>query len=311
MLENRKFIKDNLAIIVSEPVFIMLILFLSYIYETQKEYIFYVVAFAAIVWLLTLIFQYNNFKKNKDKYVLKAQTINQLEIEKEEIKWQLVREREDFFAMWAHQVKTPIAAMNLLLQSEEQNVSACKLELFKIENYVEMALNYLRFDSIGNDLALVKCDLNEMTKQVVKKFSITFIHKHLSVKLESLEKNILTDEKWFMFVMEQIVSNALKYTNEGGLTISACEEEGKVFVQIKDTGIGIKQEDIPRIFEKGFTGYNGRMDKKASGLGLYLCKGVCDKLGHGIKVESNNDEGTIVTITVYNENVKIADLTKM
>lgn len=308
---NRKFIKDNLAIIVSEPVFIMLILFLSDIYETQKEYIFYVVAFSVIVWILTLIFQHNNFKKNKDKYVLKAQTINQLEIEKEEIKWQLVREREDFFAMWAHQVKTPIAAMNLLLQSEEQNVSACKLELFKIQNYVEMALNYLRFDSIGNDLALVKCDLNEMTKQVVKKFSITFIHKHLSVKLESLEKNILTDEKWFMFVMEQIVSNALKYTNEGGLTISACEEEGKVFVQIKDTGIGIKQEDIPRIFEKGFTGYNGRMDKKASGLGLYLCKGVCDKLGHGIKVESNNDEGTIVTITVYNENVKIADLTKM
>lgn len=174
-----------------------------------------------------------------------------------------------------------------------------------------MALNYLRFDGMSNDMVLSSVSLSSMAKQVVKKFRTVFIHKHISVQLENLDYNILTDEKWFVFVLEQIVSNAVKYTNEGSVTISAREEGRRILVEIKDTGIGIQSEDIPRLFQKGFTGYNGRMDKKASGLGLYLSKGVCNKLGHGLDVESVRGEGTKVTISVYNEKVKNSDLTKM
>ena len=122
---------------------------------------------------------------------------------------------------------------------------------------------------------------------------------------------MLTDEKWFCFVLEQILSNALKYTKQGSVNISAEETEKGLKVLVCDTGIGIKSEDLPRIFEKGFTGYNGRMDKKASGLGLYLCKGVCGKLGHGIRVTSKEGKGTTVILTLQCEKVQPEDLTKM
>ena len=122
---------------------------------------------------------------------------------------------------------------------------------------------------------------------------------------------VLTDEKWFCFVLEQVLSNAIKYTREGGIRISANENVDGVEVVIADTGIGIRKEDVPRIFDKGYTGYNGRMDKKASGLGLYLCKGICDKLGHGIRIESAEGEGTKVYITCDRQDVSGVDLTKM
>ena len=137
------------------------------------------------------------------------------------------------------------------------------------------------------------------------------IYKHISVQLDNLDHPILTDEKWFAFVLEQILSNALKYTSQGTVTIAAKEETQGLKVSVSDTGIGIRAEDLPRVFEKGFTGYNGRMDKKASGLGLYLCKGICGKLGHLIRIDSKINEGTTVEILVQTERVKRGDLTKM
>ena len=131
------------------------------------------------------------------------------------------------------------------------------------------------------------------------------------MQLDNLDHPILTDEKWFAFVLEQILSNALKYTSQGTVTIAAKEETQGLKVSVSDTGIGIRAEDLPRVFEKGFTGYNGRMDKKASGLGLYLCKGICGKLGHLIRIDSKINEGTTVEILVQTERVKRGDLTKM
>ncbi len=283
-----------------------MILGLGIIYNINGEFIFYVISFLMIIWGIVLVVSFVSYRNS-----LKAEPVEEKEDEEEELRWQIVREKEDFFAMWAHQIKTPIAALNLLLQSKETDTGMCRQELFKIEGYVEMALNYLRFDGMSNDMVLSSVSLSSMAKQVVKKFRTVFIHKHISVQLENLDYNILTDEKWFVFVLEQIVSNAVKYTNEGSVTISAREEGRRILVEIKDTGIGIQSEDIPRLFQKGFTGYNGRMDKKASGLGLYLSKGVCNKLGHGLDVESVRGEGTKVTISVYNEKVKNSDLTKM
>ena len=213
--------------------------------------------------------------------------------------------------MWAHQIKTPIAALNLLLQGEKQDVAACRQELFKIESYVEMALNYLRFEEMSNDLVLERNSLEQLVRQVVKKYAAIFIYNHISIQLEHLDYTVLTDEKWFCFVLEQILSNALKYTKQGSVKISAEESANGLKVSVKDTGIGIRSEDLPRIFEKGFTGYNGRMDKKASGLGLYLCKGVCEKLGHGISVASKEGEGTTVILTLQLEKVQQRDLVNM
>ena len=222
-----------------------------------------------------------------------------------------LEEMTDYYTMWAHQIKTPIAALNLLLQGEKQDAAVCRQELFKIESYVEMALNYLRFEEMSNDLVLERNSLEQLVRQVVKKYAAIFIYNHISIQLEHLDYTVLTDEKWFCFVLEQILSNALKYTKQGSVKISAEESANGLRVLVKDTGIGIRSEDMPRIFEKGFTGYNGRMDKKASGLGLYLCKGVCEKLGHGISVASKEGDGTTVMITLQCEKVQQGDLVNM
>ena len=279
---------------------------LSSLYLKDAEFTFYIVSFILIIEVVTLFFQYSNFKKQQ-----KQTAQLQRELENNKISWESQRDKEDFFAMWAHQIKTPIAALKLLLQSDKQDVTACKGEVFKIEHYVEMALGFLRFEEMGNDLELLSYELEPIVKQSIKKFAPMFISKHLSVNLKDLNVKILTDEKWLSFVIEQLLSNAVKYTSSGGITIRTCTENEQLFIIIEDTGIGIRSEDLPRLFEKGFTGYNGRMDKKASGLGLYLCKSICDKLGHKISIESQENKGTKVTIRVTAENVSCGDLLKM
>ncbi len=220
--------------------------------------------------------------------------------------------KQDFFTMWAHQIKTPIAALQLLLQSEEPvNTGECRQELFKIDNYVGMALNYLRFDNIRGDLDFERCSLESMVKQVAKKYATSFIYRHIGLELKNLDIEVLTDEKWFVFALEQIVSNAIKYTKQGTVCVEGLTTKQYVELKISDTGMGIRQEDLPRIFEKGFTGYNGRIDKKASGLGLYLCKGILDKLGHGISIESKEGEGTMVTVRFERKEELERNLTKM
>ena len=220
--------------------------------------------------------------------------------------------KQEFFGMWAHQVKTPIAALQLLLQSGEPiDAAGCRQELFKIDNYVAMALNYIRFDSMSNDFEFAHYSLEEVIRQILKKYATVFIHRHISVELQNLDKAVVSDEKWLAVALEQLISNALKYTEAGCISIEAYSSEKAVELRITDTGIGIKQEDLPRIFEKGFTGYNGRIDKKASGLGLYLCKGILDKLGHGIYIASEEGVGTTVTVSFYGEEAFERNLTKM
>ncbi|MGB4661846.1 MAG: sensor histidine kinase [Mobilitalea sp.] len=204
-------------------------------------------------------------------------------------------EMTDYYTLWAHQIKTPIAAMRLLLQSEENYKSSeLSMELFKIEQYVEMVLQYLRLDSCSSDYILKKYDLDELVKQAVRKYAKLFILKKICLHYESVSYQVLTDEKWLVFVIEQILSNALKYTNQGSISIYRMEHT----LVIEDTGIGIQEEDLPRVFEKGFTGYNGRADKKSTGIGLYLCKRILSKLSHKISIESTLGQGTRVLINL-------------
>lgn len=211
-------------------------------------------------------------------------------------------EMMDYYGMWAHQIKTPIAAMRILVQSgmdREENEENQKLfrqlqmELFKTEQYVEMVLSYLKIGDIAKDMVLERCDLGKVVRQAVKKYSKLFILQKLSLEMGEIAEIVLTDEKWLSFVVEQILSNALKYTKSGSVSIY-LEQEGVLV--IKDTGIGISAEDLPRIMEKGYTGYNGRIDKRSTGIGLYLCKKVMDKLHHQLRIDSEDGKGTKVVL---------------
>ncbi len=202
----------------------------------------------------------------------------------------------DYYTIWAHQIKTPIAAMRLLLQSEQSDTNSELLEqLFKVEQYVEMVLQYLRLENMSSDLVFKEHSLDTIVKQAVRKYSKSFIRKKVKLNYMDLNCDVLTDEKWLVFVIEQILSNALKYTGAGEISIYMDDELHDTFV-IEDTGIGIEQEDLPRVFEKGFTGYIGRADKKSTGIGLFLCKQILSKLSHTITIESVVDKGTKVRI---------------
>ena len=212
------------------------------------------------------------------------------------------REMEDYFTLWAHQIKTPIAAMRLILQTRPEN-SAGELsqELFRVEQYVEMVLNYLRLDSDSTDFVFKTCDLDGIIRQCVRKYAKQFIRKKISLEYGGTDVQVLTDEKWLCFVVEQLLSNALKYTNTGSIRIFT---RGETLV-IEDTGIGIAPEDLPRVFEKGYTGYNGRTDKKATGIGLYLCKRILQKLGNEISISSVVGQGTRVSIDLRREELRV------
>lgn len=206
----------------------------------------------------------------------------------------------DYYTLWVHQIKTPIAAMALLLQGQDSKENKeLKMQLFKIEQYVEMVLVYLRMNSESSDYVFKKCDLDRIVKQCVRKYASMFIKKKISIDLKPIDKMPITDEKWLAFVLEQILSNAIKYTNEGSVSIYM---EGNNSLVIEDTGIGIAEEALYRIFDRGFTGYNGRMDKKASGLGMYLSKKILTNLGHDIKIESKIGEGTKVIVSFDESN---------
>lgn len=200
----------------------------------------------------------------------------------------------EYYTLWVHQIKTPIAAMRLILQSQPgAGKEALAQELFKIERYVEMVLGYLRLETMSQDLQLESCSLRRVAAQAAKKLAPQFIYKKLSFQLGDFKTQVVTDEKWLLFVLEQLLSNAVKYTRSGGVSVTV--EEGDVLL-IRDTGIGIAPEDLPRVFQRGFTGRNGRSDKTSTGLGLYLVKQVLDKLQTPIQIQSRVGEGTQVRL---------------
>ena len=235
-------------------------------------------------------------------YEQKKELESSVQIEKQEL--------SDYYSMWVHQIKTPIAALGVLIQSGEEVqespkaqelTRSMKMEVFRIEQYVDMVLTYLRMGSATSDYAFRICSLEELVRQAVRKYSQMFIMTRTRLHLEIQDQKILTDEKWLIFVIEQILSNAVKYARGGEISIYT---EDKTLV-IADDGIGIAEEDLPRIFEKGFTGYNGRANKKSTGIGLYLCKTIIDRLHHTIWIESKPEKGTKVYLNFDREHRRI------
>lgn len=253
-----------------------------------------------------IMIESNSFPETRDpEKQYYTEIIKRLSAEKQTLISDLaikLRDTDDYYTLWAHQIKTPIAAMHLLLQSDSGTLSReCEAELFKIEQYTEMALGYIRLESGTNDFVITACDTDRIIKSVLKKFSKQFILKKLTLDYKETGLTAITDEKQLSFIIEQIISNSLKYTKKG--TISVYSKGNSIF--ISDTGIGISGEDLPRIFEKGYTGYNGRTDRKSTGLGLYLCRRTAEKLGHTLRVSSEVGKGTLAEIDLTPESIEI------
>ena len=213
-------------------------------------------------------------------------------------------ERDDYYTLWTHQIKSPLYSMDLMLQTQDMVPQKWRIELLKVSQYVEMALKYLQLENQSADIYLSQVPVLPLVQEAVKKYSGMFIAKKLRVELKDLDGAILTDQKWFSFMLEQLISNAVKYTEQGGVTIS---QPSPSQICVSDTGIGISDSDLPLIFEKGYSGFNGRIQKKSSGCGLYLCRKIAKLLGCSLSVTSKLNHGTTVIITLPQADFSVAD----
>lgn len=258
--------------------------------------------------------------EGKDAYEeLYQEMIEELDLQRREEAASYARnqsEMREYYAMWVHQIKTPIAAMRLLQQVQRNRLeegdvitsgaeetdslqvqAELEKELFDIEQYVNMALQYQRVNTPGNDYVLEKLRLDDIVREVIHKYAGLMVRAHIPLQYEGTDVMVTTDAKWVAFALEQILSNAIKYSRAGQqIVIETVPEENVDYLKIADHGIGIRAEDLSRVFEKGYTGYNGHADKKSTGIGLYLCRLVLTKLGHTIRMESVQGEGTTVWI---------------
>ena len=281
-----------------------------FLYDVRTDAIQYGLLLSTVLFLLNLTLQFFKFQKRLSEQDYQN-IIKNLKEQNGELKSQeriFKQEMSDYYSMWVHQIKTPIAAMHVLQQTleeeypEQKYIKEIKLELFKIEQYVEMVLTYLRMGEMSGDLKFEKYSLDAIVRQVIRKYSQMFILRKIHLQYAKTSQCIVTDEKWLQFVLEQVLSNALKYTKDGGMIFIYTEEkENKKCLVIEDSGIGIRAEDLPRVFEKGFTGYNGRADKKSTGIGLYMCKKIMERLNHQIWIESEVDKGTKVYLDLARE----------
>lgn len=291
-------------------IFFGILVFFNFLFEDSRvilQYVLMVLLFLSclILWMDVWV-SFKNFhsqclyEESRAQSAIEAlllEKVQRLEV-KEQERTTFERERYndlmDYYTLWAHQIKTPIAASSLLVQDLEEQDTKKQLgqELFKIESYVNLVLQYLRLESFHDDLVLNKENLEDLVKEVVKKYAFFFIQKGLTLNLHDLNRTIVTDKKWFMIILEQVLSNSLKYTQIGGIEIY-CQGDT---LYLKDTGLGIKDSDILRVFERGFSGYNGRLTHQSSGLGLYLSKKIANQLGNSLALESQVGEGTTVKI---------------
>lgn len=314
-----RYIKQKRKSLIFVIVCTLIFLLCFYLYHIPMEAVLYPFGLCLLMGILYLCYDFGQVRKKYEKLELMVQSaelaieylpeVTGLEeaayqemvmlLSRHQQEVQSVMERKysdmiEYYTVWVHQIKTPIASMRLNLQNEDTALSRkLSSDLFRIEQYVEMVLTYLRLDSDSSDYVFKEHKLDKIVKGAVKKFSSEFISRKISLKMKETQETVITDEKWLSFVVEQVISNALKYTPSGAVSIYM--EEPKTLC-IEDTGIGIAPEDIPRIFEKGYTGYTGRMDKKASGIGLYLCRQICENMGHRISVSSELDKGTVIRI---------------
>ncbi len=316
----KEYLKDQRPLMVGAGVFFVILLLLYYLYNLPFQTALYMLLLCNFFLWAWLIWNFKNWRRKHRQIQSLAKNVTAIQehlpknhtfIEKDyqnlikilydenektsSEQFNKYHENMRYFTLWAHQIKTPIAVMGLMAQGEG-DISKAELteEMKRIEQYVQMALLYVQLESENTDFVIKKHNIDSIIKKALRGYATTFIRKKIPLIYESKEVQITTDEKWLLFVVEQLLSNSLKYTLKQTPITLVVTHDQKLLIQ--DKGTGIPQEDLPRIFEKGYTGYHGREYQKATGIGLYLCKMICDQLGHGIKISSTVGEGTSVEI---------------
>lgn len=315
-LPIRKFLKREKFTIIFGLIIFFYILGVHLIFDIEKKKSIYISFLYLFLFFMYICFLY--FESNKE-YIEETYLINKRDYKKiyeikasplskalyEEIKENKVyrdkeeKKREDvknYLTIWTHQIKSPIFALKLLLKKDEINRIDCENEIFEIEEYVGNILGYARMNIDSTDYVFGKYDLDDIIRSVIRKYSIQFIGKNNSVDFSETKKVILTDAKWFSFLLEQIISNSIKYTENGKILIYLKDNE----LVVEDNGIGIMPEDLPRIFDAGYTGYNGRLEKKSTGLGLNLTKNIGKSLRITLRCDSEANVGTKIYINLKN-----------
>ena len=317
----RKYISYRKWMMISFFVYCGIVSLVGYLYHSNMEGVFYAIGLCAIFFLCFLAVDMILFGRKEQERGRMQMTLGTGDVEyidtKDPVEAEYVemlrdlsqsyaafqdetarerKQRQEYYTTWVHQIKTPIAAMNMLLQRNDTKENRdLTVQLFRIEEYVEMVLHYSRLEENGQDFVFDTYDLDDLLRQSIRKYAPLFVQKRLALQYEGIHQEVLTDKKWFCFVVEQLLSNAVKYTSSGSVTIELTEEG---MLAVRDTGIGIAPEDVPRVFEKGYTGYNGREHQKSTGIGLYLCKKITEQLGHSLELSSQVGVGTTVTLGI-------------
>ena len=253
---------------------------------------FEIIVFFYLVYLVFMAF----LNKKEEKLKNQIQELEEANLNLRNDFLAKEKELQEYFLIWIHQIKTPITAGKLICDGdiENENIKNIKKELIYIEDYTNMALSYLKMANHNTDMDISLVNLDDIIRPLIKKYAILFISNNIKLEYEKLNVKVITDSKWCMVVIEQLLSNAIKYTKNGIVSISFNEKEN--YLEIKDNGIGIKDSDLPKIFDKGYSGFNGRQNQKSTGIGLFLVKQILDKLGQKVKLESKLGEGTSVKV---------------
>lgn len=290
MEKIKKFVKTEVKICVAVFI-VLLIFFFVFLFANLDFSLFYlsleIVIFSLLIYLFIC---WVTFKKKENL----QEQVNQLLIENRQLKNTIDIERKDleeYFLLWVHQIKTPITVSDLILQ-KEKNPYTCQLkeQMFYIREYTNMAINYMKLKDRQADMDIAEVEIDQLLKSLLRKYSGLFIDKNISLDYQPIDTKIITDARWATILIEQILANALKYTNSGKITLSF--DRDKNALKVKDTGIGIKSEDINKIFDRGYSGFNGRINEKSSGIGLYLVKKIAILLNIKIEVCSTVNVGS-------------------
>ena len=328
-MKLKDYIKDKLKDIFVSCTMILLLILMLMVFKVKISFI---IAIIIVIVLSLLFIFFNNFIKRKIYYDNFINTLNNID-KKYLISEMITRPNflegkilydsiyaidksmndkinnykysienlKDYIEMWIHEVKIPLSNLLLIYHNNKKDPKITK-EISRIENYIDQVLYYFRSENAENDYLIKKYDLKKIINKAIIKNKELFIYNKITLKLEDLNYSVLTDSKWLEFIINQIINNSLKYTKENGtIKINAYEKDSNIILEIIDDGIGISKGDLFKVFEKTFTGNNGRNNGSSTGMGLYICQNLCDKLGHQIKVESEEGKYTKVSI-IFNEN---------